>query len=843
MPPVTPARTLVLVCNSHIDPVWLWPWEEGLAQALATFRAAAAFCEERDGFAFCHNEALLYRWVEEHEPALFDRIRALIVSGRWHVMGGWYLQPDCNLPCGESIARQAIAGKRYFLDRFGVEPRVGVNLDSFGHSRGLVQILKKSGSDGYVFCRPDRAWLTLPSDDFRWIGYDGSSVIAHRARDHYNSTFGRAAGKIGAWIAANSTREAGLLFWGVGNHGGGPSRQDLDAIASLAASEPGWNIRHGKPEDYLAAIEPHQADLPAFAGSLHPWAVGCYTTMARVKRQYRRLEGAYLAAEKLMTEAAVAGRMPYPRAELDDALADLLFTQFHDALAGTSVAEVESQILERLGHGLTIVDRLRARAFFAALDGQPAGGDGDYPVFAQNPHPFPVSDTFVCELQPPEPNADRATWFDPILTDSCGRPVPCQVEKESCNIQVDQRKRLVFQATLPPACITRFTCRIDRTPATVLPSARAITGTFAHRTDAAEIVIDGATGLLAAWRHAGTGLLKPGAAQALVLADTADPWAMKVRGFRNVVGRFRLMAPERAAAFAGVAQPALAPVRVIEQGPVRTIIEALFEYGHSAMCLRYVLPARGAGFGIDARVYWLEPDRMLKLALPTTLAGGRVRAESIYGAEEYGESTDERVGQRWIMVSGAPGAAGQTALTVINDGTCGFDFCDGELRLSLLRSAAYAGHPVDDVTPIVRQDRFEPRIDQGERCFRFWLAAGPTAERIEAVSREAAARHAPPFVLNAFPAGGGPPAPGGLSLSDGAVVLGALKMADDGRGAVVRLFEPTGVRRSTTVMWPALHLSLDVDLGPFEIRTFAVDPITGTVTETDLLERPLPAHR
>ena len=106
------ARTLILVCNSHIDPVWLWPWEEGLAATLATFRAAADLCDEFDGFVFCHNEALLYQWVEEHEPPLFARIRRLVEERRWHVMGGWYLQPDCNLPSGESLVRQVLAGKQ-----------------------------------------------------------------------------------------------------------------------------------------------------------------------------------------------------------------------------------------------------------------------------------------------------------------------------------------------------------------------------------------------------------------------------------------------------------------------------------------------------------------------------------------------------------------------------------------------------------------------------------------------------------------------------------------------------------------------------------------------------------
>ena len=102
--------TLHLICNAHLDPVWLWEWEEGAAAAISTFRTAADLCEEFDGFVFNHNEALLYQWVEEYEPELFQRIQRLVRSGKWHVMGGWHLQPDCNMPSGESFVRQALTG-------------------------------------------------------------------------------------------------------------------------------------------------------------------------------------------------------------------------------------------------------------------------------------------------------------------------------------------------------------------------------------------------------------------------------------------------------------------------------------------------------------------------------------------------------------------------------------------------------------------------------------------------------------------------------------------------------------------------------------------------------------
>jgi alpha-mannosidase len=830
---------LTLVCNSHIDPVWLWRWEEGLAETLSTFRAAADLCEEFDGFVFCHNEAILYEWTEQYEPALFDRIRALVAEGRWHIMGGWYLQPDCNLPSGESFVRQALVGKQYFLEKFGVEPKVAVNLDPFGHTRGLVQILRKAGYEGYLFCRPDSTFLPLPSNDFTWVGYDGSTVLAHRAADHYNSNRGEAGAKVRRWLDRHPGAVEGLLLWGVGNHGGGPSREDLRSLAAIIASAPNGEIAHGRPEDYFGRLAARADELPRVAGGLNPWGVGCYTSMATVKRGHRRLESMLYATEKMVACAALQGLMDYPRAALREAVEDLLFCEFHDTVAGSSVSEVEEQALQRLSHGLDVVGRLRTRAFFALLSGQPAAADGEYPVFVHNPHPFDIEGTVVCELQPPEPNADANRFLQPEVTDPAGLPVPLQLEKESCNIQADQRKRLVFRARLGASRTTRFSCRIrldDRRPPlrTNGVEATAVTGRLEFRTPAYEASIDAESGLLHRYCVAGQDYVRPGAGRVLVVADTADPWGMQVRAFRDVIGEFRLMSPEVAARFAGVSARALAPVRIIEDGPVRRIVEALFEYGHSALCVRYILPVEGCEIGLDVRAYWMEKDRMLKLSLPTPFAGGEVRAQAAYGVEVVDRQAEELVAHQWIA---AVSQDGFRALTVINDATYGFDTAEGELRLSLLRSPAYAGHPVDTVTPIVRQDRFEPRTDQGEHRFRFGLQGGDAADRLRAVDREATARNQEVMALCVCPSGEGRLPVPGVTLSDAAVQLGALKVAErDGR-LILRLFEPTGESRTTIVSIEPLHLRFLVALAPFEIKTIAVDTQTREFKEVDLLER------
>ncbi|MFR1758174.1 MAG: hypothetical protein ACLSX2_00520 [Christensenellaceae bacterium] len=185
-------KKMFLICNAHLDPIWQWEWPEGAAAAVSTFRVAASLCEEHGCFVFNHNEMLLYEWVEEYEPELFARIQRLAREGRWRIIGGWYLQPDCLMPSGESFLRQMLTGRKYFLEKFGQAPRTAVNFDSFGHTRSLTQLMKKSGYDRYVFMRPDQNQLELPGVTFIWRGQDGSEIVAHRLDGPYNTPLGHA---------------------------------------------------------------------------------------------------------------------------------------------------------------------------------------------------------------------------------------------------------------------------------------------------------------------------------------------------------------------------------------------------------------------------------------------------------------------------------------------------------------------------------------------------------------------------------------------------------------------------------------------------------------------------
>ncbi len=534
----------------------------------------------------------------------------------------------------------------------------------------------------------------------------------------------------------------------------------------------------------------------------------------------------------MLANAAAQGRLPYPRAELRAALEDLLFCQFHDILPGEGIRRGRAAGARPAGPwpGRSSVACAR-RAFFAFLGGQPVAADGEFPLFVHNHHPFPVGQIVSCEFQPPEPNANPEVFWQPRLTDAQGRDVPLQLEKESCNIQNDHRKRVVFRATLPPSTTSRFSCRLEDLPR---KGDVGDTHLFVGRNGAAHVSVSSSTGLLTGFAVEGFDYLAGPAFRPLLVKDTADPWGMKTRAFRDLVGEFTLMSPRNAAAFAGVSAAELEPVRVIEDGPVRTTIEALLECGRSAIAIRYTIPKLGTEIEVELRVAWFERDTMLKLAVPTTLDNGEVRVQTAYGVDVVRARGEETVGHRWLALLSPDG---RRALTLVNDTTYGFDVADGEVRLSLLRAPSYAGHPVDDVTPIVRQDRFEPREDQGEHVFRFWLDAGPARGRLEAVDREAAMRTEGLMALCAFPSGDGPPALPGVHLEDDVVRLAALKMSEDGDALVLRLFEPTGSARTTRVRIAPLGLEFPVALGPFELQTLLVDFATRVVSRADLLER------
>ena len=829
-------KNLHLICNAHIDPVWMWEVEEGVAETLSTFRVAADFCENYDGFIFCHNEAMLYEWVEKNDAALFERIRKLVKAGKWHIMGGWYIQPDCNLPSGESFVRQILAGKYYFIDKFGVEPKTAINFDAFGHSRGLVDIMKKAGYDSYIFCRPEPDMIDLPAEQFNWVGFDGSKIACSRAYNSYESHRGEADEKIKGWMERNRGAKVGMVLWGIGDHGGGPSRVDMEKIAALKESEKEFNIIHSTPEKYFEELEKKET-LPDYSGIMNPRYTGCYTTMSRVKQLHRKLENELYMTEKLVAHALLAGVSDYPSEAIAKATKDLLWLEFHDILPGSSVEPVGKYAEGVAGHGLTELRQEKIKAFLALCSDKKKAEDGEIPVFVYNPHPFEVDRTVEVEYNLPDQNKNRELYSVPHVYLN-GKEIPSQREHEMSNFNVDWRIKSVFYAKLPAGQMSRFDIKIklEKNPA---PAVQPKGDKFVFDNGEMKVVINTKTGLVDGYSVGGKEILFGNSLKPIAIADDENSWAHKEKSFRTVKGAFELMDAAEAAKFSGIIDGSVPPaVRVIEDGDVRTIVEALFKYGHSFIARRYVLPKHGASFTVREKVYWNEKMTMLKLALPT-VKNGKFVGQTAYGSENLLSNGDEMVSQKWNMISD-----GKTALTVVNDGTYGSDYNGDEYRVTLLRSPGYSAGKSDFSVRkpyIMEQDRFSPFIDQGEHDYTFVIGGGDAETCREKIEREAAAFSEAPMALSFFPTGCDASVENSIkpfaALSDEVITLAVFKKAEKSDEFVIRLFNPTAEKRETALTLPAIDFTEKFTLGGYEIKTVLIDVKTKKHRQTDLMER------
>jgi alpha-mannosidase len=327
-----------MIGNAHIDPVWLWSWQAGADEVLATFRSAADRCDEYPDFIFTAGEAWRYHVVEQLDAELFARIRKLVASGQWHVTGGQWVQPDCNLPTAEGMRRQLAAGADYFAERFGVRSEVGYNVDSFGHPATLPGILRQAGMSSYVFCRPNPEQVKLPANVFRWRGSDGAEVVAFRMFPTYVTREGNLREHLQLALDTAVT-ELGhtMCFYGIGNHGGGPTKTQVEWIRANPNPLPDVEIRFSTPAAFFEAVRAGVGSLPVVTDELQHVFPGCYSVMHDIKQEQRHGEHLLMQAERALELLdADAPDRDGSAAALRLAWRDLLFTQFHDILAGTS---------------------------------------------------------------------------------------------------------------------------------------------------------------------------------------------------------------------------------------------------------------------------------------------------------------------------------------------------------------------------------------------------------------------------------------------------------------------------------------------------------------------------
>jgi alpha-mannosidase len=338
---------MYLLGHAHLDLAWLWPVAETWNAAQNTFESVLKLQQDFPELIFCHTTPALFDWIEKHRPDLFGEIQKQVISGRWEVLGGFWVEPDLNLISGESIVRQLLYGQRYFLAKFGKISSVVWVPDTFGFCATLPQFFANAGIEFFVTQK--LRWNDTTKFDyglFWWRSLDGSQIFSLMSAP-VGETIDpiKMAQYVCDWETQTGLQDA-LWLPGVGDHGGGPTRDMLEIARRWKYSPVFPKLEFTTAENYLQHIKSQSKNLPIWEDELYlEFHRGCYTTHADQKRWNRRSEHLLYQAELFATLATVICHVAYPKAEIETAWKRVLFHQFHDILPGSSITQVYQDAL------------------------------------------------------------------------------------------------------------------------------------------------------------------------------------------------------------------------------------------------------------------------------------------------------------------------------------------------------------------------------------------------------------------------------------------------------------------------------------------------------------------
>jgi alpha-mannosidase len=810
-------RKLHMIGNAHIDPVWLWQWQEGFHEVKASFRSALDRMKEYPDFTFVASSAAFYEWVEESDPVMFAEIQQRVKEGRWGIVGGWWVEPDCNIPAGESFVRHGLYAQRYFKEKFGVIAQTGFNVDSFGHAGTLPQILKKSGLNYYVFLRPMPHEKGLPSRLFWWQSNDGSRVLTFRIPFEYLS-WGKDV-EIHARRCADEMKEPVdefMCFYGVGNHGGGPTIANIESIRHLDADpEFPAHLVCSTPEAFFQAASTKSWPIPVVQNELQHHASGCYASHSGIKRWNRLAENRLLAAEKLSMAASVwSGNVSGSSIDFSRAWKHVLFNQFHDIMAGTSLEAAYEDARDTYGEALAIAARAlnRATQSIAWKINIPLD-ENVRPLVVFNPLTWPVKANVEIESSRVRPEMR--------LVDESGNTIPYQGVQSST---IAGRERLCFTADLPALgyrtyglLLSQDKIQNDSTRATVQASDNVL------ENDRFRLELDPMTGCIASLRdkREEVEVFSGQAAVPVVLDDLADTWGHNVYKWDKVDGTFQAES-----------------VRLAEHGLAKSVIRVTSRYGSSRLVQDFAIYPNREQIDVSVMVDWHERLKMLKLRFPVNVKFMKINYEIPYGYTERFANGEEEPSQSWVDVSGVSRDKEiPYGFSLLNDGKYSLDVNVRDIGLTLLRSPAYAHHIPATLAP----DGNYAYIDQGIQRFRYILFPHTGSWEKAGTVKRAAELNQPPVALFAtfHPDGTLPQLDSFITVEPENVMVTVLKQAEDGDGLVLRAFEISGATARASIRLPKLGRVLEADFGPNEIKTFLIPhDAAKEIVETNLLEWP-----
>jgi alpha-mannosidase len=787
--PLLRQATLHLTGNSHIDAAWLWPWTETVDVVKRTFSTALQLMNEYPDYTFTQSAAQYNAWMAEKYPEINEQIKQRIKEGRWEIVGGMWVEPDLNMPDGESTARSLLVGKRWYQKEYGVDVRIGWNPDSFGYNWQLPQIYKKSGVDYFVTQKMTWNDTNKLPDYFKlfwWESPDGSKVLTYFPHDYANNNLDPV--RLSADLAQARKLAPGMTemmdLYGIGDHGGGPTRAILDEGVHWAAGDKVVpKMQFGTAQSYFSSIEKQLSpsspewDYKSIAAGYHPpeapagqiaiptWKSEMYfeyhrgvmTTQANHKRNMRESSEWALNAEKYASLAWLDGKK-YPGDELTEAWKKITFNQFHDLAAGSGIGVIYKDAQRDYDQVRWATNEISATAMKTVASRINTSAAQGVPVLVFNPLAWQRSGLVTVSVQMP----DAAESVS--ILDTENHVLPSQVL--SSNATTHTFKLLIAAQRVPS---------LGYEVLHVVPGKHA----FASDLKAAGLTLENASLRVTVDKTTGciTSLYdKKNSFESLASGACGN----ELQLFRDTPKDYDAWNIDPGTLDQPPAKPAADSVELVENGPLTASIRVTRHTQNSKFVQEIVLHANSDQVDVVNDIDWHETHELLKAAFPLAASGPMATYEIPYGTidrpttrnNSWEKAQFEVPALRWADLGD-----GQHGLSLINESKYGYDARGNVLRLSLLRSPVWP----------------DPDADRGPQHFSFALYphSGDWKQAL-------AVRHGYEFNyhLDAMQVGSHtgvmPARHSFVSVSPENVVLTAMKKAEDSDGLVFHLYEWAG---------------------------------------------------
>ncbi|MCL4216128.1 MAG: alpha-mannosidase [Candidatus Hydrogenedentes bacterium] len=748
---------LTLAGHAHIDTAWLWPLRETQRKCGRTFSTVLNYMKRYPEYHFTCSQPVQYEWIKKHYPELYEQIRVRVKEGRWEACGAMYVEPDLNMPSGESLVRQCLYGKRFFRAEFGVDPKVAWTPDTFGYSAALPQILKKAGVDTFITMklRWGNQYTQFPYHLFEWEGLDGSRVTAMMPDDYNGNPTPEKL--IGQWkgFAQKEKTDHWLFPFGYGDGGGGPTLDMLEQGKRLGAMVGVPRAKFGTVQQSVDKIKrsTRKTTLPVWVGELFfELHRGCQTSQALTKRNNRKSEF-LLRQTELISSLALLNGIAYDSARIEEAWKTVLKNQFHDILPGSSIHEVYVTAAAEYAAAQAMARSVRDTALTALARKIDTSGPGSA-VLVVNDLSWVRHDIVRVEMAlPPEPFT---------VVNAAGRTVPHQVVGAGA---------LVFEAlNLPPLGYAVYHL-VPGTAGQAKPLLKATNKGMEN--EFIRIAWDKKGRLTTVHdKSANREVLAPGQPGNVLqlFDDRPGHWEAWDIDFNFEEKMWEPAAPES--------------IKVIETGPVRAVVRIVRKTKKSTITQDLTLHAHSPRLDFVTTVDWHERRTLLKAAFPVAVRSAHAAFDVQYGVverpthanREHDAAQFEVPAHKWADLS-----EGNYGVSLLNDCKYGYDVKGNILRLSLLRS------PADP----------DPSADEGLHHFTYSLLPHLGDWRWSTV-RQGFELNTPPHAVSVASSKGGLPGVDAFATTDQEnVIVDAIKRHEDSDAIIVRVYETYGQRAET----------------------------------------------